>query len=132
MKISHISSLIHKSDIVLEVNQTLSLRNSIDSDIELIQSVLKDMLSTLVNMTLLSLHPHLIMVVFVESSPQLVIQFIHILHLVLIFVFNLVLDLKANLLVRLLHPVFFCLLVINLLLTSQQIQSVFLAYIPIL
>lgn len=90
------------------------------------------MLSTLVNMTLFSLHPHLIMVVFVESSPQLVIQFIHILHLVLILVFNLVLDLKTNLLVRLLHPVFFCLLVINLLLTSQQIQSVFLAYIPIL
>lgn len=71
------------------------------------------------------------MVVFIKSKLQLIVEFLHILSLIVIFILYLVLYLEADSLSWLLEFVLLSFFMVDFLLSFQEIQSVFFADIAV-
>jgi hypothetical protein len=120
LKARHIGGGIHEGDVVLEVYDGLRLGDIFNADVEVIECVLEDVLGegfeVLHGFGLFAAE-----VVLIEGSLQLFIECVHILTFILVLILDLIFYLEADPLVRLLQFVLLSLLVVDLLLTLQQV-----------
>lgn len=96
LKAIHVGSGIDECDVVLEIDDAFSFRKIVDSDIELIQSILEDILGTLLNVTRFCISPFFLTIVAIECILEIIVEFLHVILLVDVLMFNLIFDLKPN------------------------------------